>query len=238
MISATTECDVADFRAHGTWRTLEKLATRIISDASAAAGKPFAPALGGGTRLMLALDHRISHDIDLFTHDAQWLGYLTPRLCSGAAAEAEEYQEDSAFVKLKFPQGEIDFIVTSTLLNLPLEQSPDTPFPLEPVAEVLAKKLFFRGAMMNPRDVFDWWSIENLQPGVIDAGAMGLLLSSRAQAIIAALDAISTSSRARRIWEDGILAPNKPDYAVTVAWAKLQLDAYLKAAPVHSRSTQ
>ncbi len=231
-MSATTEQDVADFRAHGTWRTLEKLATRIISDASAGAGKPFEPALGGGTRLMLALDHRISHDLDLFTHDAQWLGHLTPRLCSGTAAEAEGYEEDSAFVKLRFPQGEIDFIVTSTLLNLPLEQSPDTPFPLEPVAEVLAKKLFFRGAMMNPRDVFDWWCIEKIQPGMIDAGKMGSLLSSRAQAISAALDAISTSSRARLIWEGGILAPNKPDYAATMAWAKLQLEVYLKAGKI------
>lgn len=35
---------------------------------------------GGGTRLALLLDHRVSYDLDLFVTDAQAIGYLSPRL--------------------------------------------------------------------------------------------------------------------------------------------------------------
>ena len=64
----------------GSWRRLEQVALALVRDASERAGPPLRPLLGGGTRLMLALQHRISHDIDLFIRDPHWLGYLSPRL--------------------------------------------------------------------------------------------------------------------------------------------------------------
>lgn len=53
-------------------------------------------------------------------------------------------------LKLRFVNGEIDFIVAMSLLNLPNQSKPGIPFELEPIAEVLAKKLFYRGAMLTP----------------------------------------------------------------------------------------
>ena len=53
----------------------------MVADAERrAAGASMNPLMGGGTRLMLALDHRISDAVELFIHDAQWIGFLTPRL--------------------------------------------------------------------------------------------------------------------------------------------------------------
>ena len=42
--------------------------------------------IGGGTVLMFRFEHRLSKDIDFFTHDAQWLSLLTPRLNDTTAA--------------------------------------------------------------------------------------------------------------------------------------------------------
>ncbi|AKS24280.1 hypothetical protein ABH19_11785 [Leptospirillum sp. Group II 'CF-1'] len=59
----------------GSWKDLEKRAAQIVFDAEASAGSGrLSPLLGGGTRLMLELSHRISRDIDLFIRDPQWIG--------------------------------------------------------------------------------------------------------------------------------------------------------------------
>lgn len=63
---------------HGAWRGLETLALQIVDSAERGSGLRMAPVLGGGTRLMLALRHRLSDDIDVFIRDPQWIGYLTP----------------------------------------------------------------------------------------------------------------------------------------------------------------
>jgi hypothetical protein len=36
-------------------------------------------AIGGGTAMMLQIDHRESHDIDIFLRDAQLLPFLDPQ---------------------------------------------------------------------------------------------------------------------------------------------------------------
>lgn len=128
--------DIARFRAQGSWRVLESIAQRIAKDVTQKTGRDFQPLLGGGTRLMLSLNHRISHDIDLFFTDAQWIGYLTPRLNDYVEALAGDYDEAADYLKLRFPEGEIDFIVRTRLLNLPPEFEPDTTFSLDPISEV------------------------------------------------------------------------------------------------------
>ena len=218
--------DLAEFRAAGSWRVLEAVARRIVVDVSQRSGRDFQPLLGGGTRLMLTLNHRMSHDIDLFFTDAQWIGYLTPRLNDRVEALTADYEEAADYLKLRFPEGEIDFIVRTRLLDLPPESEPDTTFALDPMAEVLAKKLFFRGATLTPRDLFDWWAIETMRPGVIPAAGMGTLLEKRADGIRLALDSISRSSRAMMLWH-AILAPSLPAFGRSVDWARKQLDIYL-----------
>lgn len=219
--------ELAKFRAAGSWRVLEAVAKRIGADVSQKSGRDFKPLLGGGTRLMLTLNHRMSHDIDLFFTDAQWIGYLTPRLNDHVEALTADYEEAADYLKLRFPEGEIDFIVRTRLLNLPSESESDTAFALDPMAEVLAKKLFFRGATLTPRDLFDWWAIETMRPDVVPVAGMGKLLEKRADGIRLALDSIGHSSRAMMLWH-AILAPSLPDFGRTIDWAKKQLNIYLE----------
>lgn len=133
----TTFEDIQAHRASGSWRALETLALQMVMDASRVAKSDFSPVLGGGTRLMLALGHRISDDINLFIRDPQWIGYLTPRLNDRFEHLIDAYDEGATSLKIKLPQREIDFIVSMSLLGLPHEQADGCLFALEPVSEVL-----------------------------------------------------------------------------------------------------
>jgi len=228
-VSGTTQDQVLAHRQSGSWRNLERTALAIIADVQEHMGSAFQPKLGGGTRLMLALDHRISHDIDLFIRDPQWIGYITPRLNDRVEALVAGYEEAADFLKLNLPDGEIDFIVRGSLLGLPDEASKETRLPLEPVAEVLAKKLFYRGSALTPRDLFDWWAVETLKPGLVQAADMGRLLQGKRRGILNALDLLRRSTVAAKLW-DGILAPDKPDMANVAAWAQGVLDQYQQAS--------
>lgn len=229
-MSTVSKADIVAHRQQGSWRNLERVVLDIIVDVRKHASETFNPVLGGGTRLMLAMDHRISHDIDLFIRDPQWLGYISPRLNDRVEEWVTGYDEAADYLKLNLADGEIDFIVRGSLLDLPIETSSETALPLEPVAEVLAKKLFFRGAMLTPRDLFDWWSIETRLPEAVPWGAMGALLETRHDGIARMLDVLSKSPKAQTLWSE-ILAPDKPDFARTIAWGKAQLDRYAASAP-------
>ena len=225
-VNAVSKEDVVKHRQSGSWRNLERIALGIIADVEGETGSAFQPRLGGGTRLMLALNHRISHDIDLFIRDPQWLSYLSPRLNDRVGAVVSGYEEAADFLKLDLPDGEIDFIVRGSLLNLPDETSGDTPLLLEPVSEVLAKKLFYRGAALSPRDLYDWWAIETMLPGQVPA-EMGHLLESKRQGIDNALRMLPAAQSARQLW-DAILAPDKPDFAEIAEWGRHRLALYTR----------
>lgn len=229
LVNGMTHDQVIAHRQSGSWRNLERAALSIIADVQEYAGSPFQPKLGGGTRLMLALDHRISHDIDLFIRDPQWIGYITPRLNDRVEALVAGYEEAADFLKLNLPDGEIDFIVRGSLLGLPDEASEDTTLPLEPVAEVLAKKLFYRGSVLTPRDLFDWWAVETLKPGLVQKAEMGRLLENKRQGILIALELLPRSTAAAKLW-NGILAPDKPDMADIAAWGRDALEQYQRAS--------
>ena len=116
--------------------------------------------LGGGTALMLRIDHRESYDIDLFVDDPQVLPYLR-----AAASEAEFAISEPAYggdgashLKLAFEgMGEIDVIVAAPQTDRPSElvELLGRTVELETVAEVIAKKVRYRGSSLQPRDVFD-----------------------------------------------------------------------------------
>lgn len=96
--------DVADWCQQGAWRRLAAFAHIMIEDAEARAGGRMSPLLGGGTRLMLTLQHRISHDIDLFIRDPQWIGYLSPRLNDRFEDTISGYNEEANFIKIRLPK--------------------------------------------------------------------------------------------------------------------------------------
>ncbi|MFT4180237.1 MAG: hypothetical protein QM612_12395, partial [Thermomonas sp.] len=175
---------------------------------------------------LVACDH--CFDIDLFMRDPQWIGYISPRLNDRVEAVVAGYEEAADFIKLSLPDGEIDFIVRGSLLGLPDETSNETRLPLEPVAEVLAKKLFYRGSALTPRDLFDWWAVENMKPELVQEAQMGRLLESKRQGILNALDLLPRSAAAAKLW-DGILAPDKPDMADVAAWGQDALGRYQQA---------
>jgi Nucleotidyl transferase AbiEii toxin, Type IV TA system len=143
-------------------------ALRILDDASKRYGNPFKWTLGGGTVLALRHEHRVSKDIDIFVPDPQYLGYLTPRLSDAAAEGDPDYEEGAEFVKLRYPEGEVDFVV-GTFLTIPGAEAATVGgrvIELETDLEILAKKLFFRGHQFKARDFFDLAMLLDKNPGI------------------------------------------------------------------------
>ncbi len=227
----TTEQDIQAHRAHGSWRTLERFAWQLVMDAASVARSDFKPLLGGDTRLMLAMQHQISDDIDLFIRDPQWIGYLTPRLNDRFEHLIDAYDEGPSSLKIKLPESEIDFIVSMSLLRLTPEKSVDCLFDLAPVAEVLAKKLFYRGWSLTPRDLFDWWCIESRCPAdLTHIPKIAQLIASRTSHIEMALDNLRASSGAALTWQS-IRTPELPNLQHTIEWATSRLSDYRAQIP-------
>jgi Nucleotidyl transferase AbiEii toxin, Type IV TA system len=142
------------------WPILFDLAIGILDHFHKANG--FAPnwSFGGGTALMLQIDHRESHDIDLFIEDPQILPFLNPET-QGIQLERrpDSYDSDGTTVlKLSYLDlGEIDFICAPSIVTDPTSQSEvrGQMVALETAAEIIAKKVYFRGWNFQPRDMFD-----------------------------------------------------------------------------------
>lgn len=140
------------------WRPLMRQALRVVDSLVDRGYGHLDFRFGGGTVLMLRFDHRLSRDIDLFFDDAQALGFLSPRLNPIAETVARRYQEQANSVKLMLSDGDVDFIVAGTLILTSQRESMDfegRQVVLDSTAEILAKKLLYRGATFKPRDVFD-----------------------------------------------------------------------------------
>jgi hypothetical protein len=91
-------------------------------------------------------------------HDAQWLSLLTPRLNDATEAMTTSYVEQGNSLELVLPRGDIDFIVSGPVTDAGPTDSiafMGSTFPLEATEEILAKKLLYRAAQFQPRDVFD-----------------------------------------------------------------------------------
>lgn len=221
----TTHADIHAHRVSGKWRALERVAQDIVRDACDRAGAAMQPLLGGGTRLMLAMEHRMSDDIDLFIRDPQWLGFITPRLNDRFEHLISAYDEGATSLKLRFPEGEIDFIVGMSLLGKAEERINDCAFALEPVSEVLAKKLFYRGWALTPRDLFDWWSIHQFGGELnVHRDELARLIVPRADTLSAALTAMKSSQSARAVWES-IRSPDLPNFDHCILWASREVEA-------------
>jgi hypothetical protein len=115
---------------------------------------------GGGTAMMLQIGHRDSHDVDIFLTDAQLLGYLDPARASlRFSVVPDGYEGDGTkFQKFAYSGlGEVDFIVGQLLTRTPLalRSIEGIETPLETVPEIVAKKIYYRGASIRPRDIFD-----------------------------------------------------------------------------------
>jgi nucleotidyltransferase AbiEii toxin of type IV toxin-antitoxin system len=119
--------------------------------------------------LMRRHRHRLSKDVDIFISDQQFLGYLSPRLSPTAESLTTDYAEDSNFVKLAFPEGEIDFVAAPPLTSAPAkaELLLGRRFLVETSAEIVAKKIWHRGAEITARDIFDFAMVSELEPAAM-----------------------------------------------------------------------
>ncbi|WP_293430339.1 nucleotidyl transferase AbiEii/AbiGii toxin family protein [Piscinibacter sp.] len=153
----------------GPWRALlaqaflliDELSTRGLSD-------PFWT-LGGGTVLMFRYRHRRSKDIDIFVPDPQYLGHVTPRLSDLAETIAPDYVEGAGYVKLLRPEGEIDFVASPNLTDMPYERWRvlRRQVRVETATEIIAKKLWHRGDTLSARDLFDLSLVIEREPDAL-----------------------------------------------------------------------
>ena len=148
------------------WETLLARALLILRSAAPAGSLAREWSLGGGTALMLRYHHRASEDIDIFVSDPQVLGYLSPRLNPTAESLTSNYVEQANFLKLYFPEGQIDFLVSAPLTPSPVTRETflGRAIPLETPAEIVAKKIWHRARAFTARDVFDLAAVLDREP--------------------------------------------------------------------------
>lgn len=158
------------FNRPGVWRDIFTAALTLTDHLATVVTKP-TWSFGGGTVLMLRLNHRQSKDIDLFVPDPQYLGHFSPRLTDAAEALTTEYQEAAEFTRLILPIGEIDIVVGTPLTNAPWEIADfnDRSICVESCAEIIAKKMWYRGDQAKARDLFDLCAVADLEPAALDA---------------------------------------------------------------------
>lgn len=149
------------------WRTLLELALPTLDEI----GPDVKWTFGGGTALALKIDHRISYDIDIFLEDSGHLRALSPKRNRAARGITDRWQEPGHFIKLEREEGAIDFTVAARQTDL-------TPWrynfkgrniPVEEPAEILAKKLKYRGSRIVPRDIFDLLAVHRFDPAIVKA---------------------------------------------------------------------
>jgi predicted nucleotidyltransferase component of viral defense system len=161
-----------DLKRRGAWRGLFKAALTLTDHLETVIRQPFWT-FGGGTVLMLRLNHRHSKDIDLFVPDPQYLGYLTPRLSDVAESLTDQYVEAGTFIKLLLAVGEIDVVVGEPLTDDAFEivHFNGREIRIETNAEIIAKKMYHRGDQAKARDLFDLCAVSEMDPSSIDRAA-------------------------------------------------------------------
>ncbi|TWD55260.1 nucleotidyltransferase AbiEii toxin of type IV toxin-antitoxin system [Agrobacterium vitis] len=142
------------------WADLFDAAMSVVDQANEAGIGMTDWTFGGGTALMLQIGHRDSHDIDLFVSDPQYLPYLNPQTQSySLSITPSDYETDGTHaLKIVFDGiGEIDFICCGTVTTEPTRdiEVKGRRILLETPAEIIAKKIVFRGKRLQPRDIFD-----------------------------------------------------------------------------------
>lgn len=133
--------------------------------------------LGGGTALMLYANHRFSRDIDAFIDDPQYLALLSPETTD--VWNCNDWDKAVHYLKLRYPEGEIDFIVSGAISDLDLvEKEIDLTsirtgwkptIMVEPPTEIALKKMYHRATMLRPRDIFDIAVIKKIDGGPLIA---------------------------------------------------------------------
>ena len=152
------------------WRTLLELALPALDEV----GADVKWTLGGGTGLALKLEHRISYDIDIFLEDAGLLRALSPRHNRASRTISDRWQDPGHYLRLEREEGVIDFMIAARVTDLaPWHYSfKERDIPVEEPAEILAKKLKYRGSQIIPRDIFDILAVQRIDPAIVKSAVV------------------------------------------------------------------
>ena len=128
-------------------------------------------ALGGGTALSISLNHRISYDIDIFFQDASALKFLSPNKNNKIRALSDDWQQPGNYLKIERPEGDIDFLIARTFSTSPhfLHDFKGKEIFIETPAEIIAKKIHYRGSQFSVRDIFDIAAVSELAPDALSS---------------------------------------------------------------------
>ena len=167
------------------WETLFQRALVLIDSVGKAGITLSDWTFGGGTVLMRRYRHRFSKDIDIFIPSPQYLNYLSPHLNDTAEAMTGDYTLQAEYLKLQFPEGEIDFVVSAPLTHD--AANAETLFGrevmVETSTEIVAKKVWHRGDRFRARDIFDLALIAEKEPEALKSIAP--ILRDRKNVILA-----------------------------------------------------
>lgn len=177
------------------WETLFQRALVLIDSAGTAGAVIRGWTFGGGTVLMRRHRHRFSKDIDIFVPAPQYLGHLTPRLNPEAEKLTADYAEEAASLKLKFPEGEIDFVAAGPLTQNPTRAEVlfGRQIDVETSTEIVAKKLWHRGDRITARDIFDLAMVADLERDALRE--IRPILRGRRDAVMARIEANAAALR-------------------------------------------
>jgi predicted nucleotidyltransferase component of viral defense system len=150
---------------------------------------------GGGTVLMRRYQHRFSKDIDIFIPSPQYLNYLSPHLNETTEEMTGDYTLQAEYLKLQFPEGEIDFVVSAPLTQDPVitETIFGREVMVETSVEIVAKKVWHRGDLFRARDIFDLALVAEKKPDALKSIAP--ILRDRKDVILARFKASESNLR-------------------------------------------
>lgn len=179
-----TSYPIPDGPHNDSWKALLPEAFAVIDEVVQQHGVDFPVQIGGGSMLARRYGHRDSRDLDLFVSDVRLVRWCSPRLNDAADDLFADYAEDAASLKLVTGMQEVDVIAAAPLLDDGVEEDVllGRPVLIERPREILAKKLFYRGRRLEPRDVFDIAAVAEAEPGEV-AAAFSILPSAQLEGI-------------------------------------------------------
>ena len=177
------------------WETLFKRALVLIDSVQKAGITLSDWSFGGGTVLMRRYRHRFSKDIDIFIPSPQYLNYLSPHLNDVTEEMTGDYTLQAEFLKLRLPEGEIDFVVSEPLTEsaLSAETILGREVMVESSVEIVAKKVWYRGDRFKARDILDLALVAEKEPEALRAIAP--VLRDRRDVILARIEADDANLR-------------------------------------------
>ncbi len=118
----------------------------------------------------MRLGHRISYDADIFMTDPQVLGCLAPDTNDLVAGFSQEFVRSATGMKIVTAGGDIDFVVAPDVTADPpvSERIDGHVVATHTNAEILAKKIQYRGFKFTHRDVFDLAVLIDREPTSVD----------------------------------------------------------------------